>query len=46
VHGSLWVIKIIVEQKIITDETGIGYFEMLKVVNDRLPLEEIESLLK
>ena len=46
VHGSLWVIRTLVEQKIISSETGIDYLEMLKVINDRLPVEEIEKLIK
>ena len=46
VHGSLWVIQTIVEQKIIGAEMGVEYLEMLKVINDRLPLEEIEKMIK
>ncbi len=46
VHGSLWVIQIIVEQKIITAEAGIKFLEKLKTVNDRLPSDEIEKLIK
>ena len=46
VHGSLWVIRIIVEQKIITAETGIAFLEKLKIINDRLPIEEIEKMIK
>ena len=46
VHGSLWVVRTLVEQKIIHPETGIAYLEKLKVINDRLPLEEIEKLIK
>ncbi|MDZ4667940.1 MAG: hypothetical protein SGJ00_08645 [bacterium] len=46
VHGSLWVIRTLVDQKIISAEIGVEYLEKLKVVNDRLPLEEIEKLIK
>ncbi len=46
VHGSLWVIRTLVEQRIISTEIGVKYLEMLKVINDRLPLEEIEKLIK
>jgi rRNA-processing protein FCF1 len=46
VHGSLWVIQVIVEQKIITAEFGVEFLEKLKIINDRLPLEEIEKLIK
>ncbi len=46
VHGSLWVIQIIVEQKIISPEVGIRFLEILKTVNDRLPLDEIEKLIR
>jgi rRNA-processing protein FCF1 len=46
VHGSLWVILTLVEQKIISPAGGVAYLEKLKVVNDRLPLEEIEKLIR
>ena len=46
VHGSLWVIQVIVEQKIITAESGVEFLEKLKIINDRLPLDEIEKLIK
>lgn len=46
VHGSLWVILTLVEQKIISSANGIAYLEKLKVVNDRLPLDEIEKLIR
>lgn len=46
VYGSLWVIRTLVAQKIISAETGVEYLEMLKVINDRLPLEDIEKLIK
>ena len=46
VHGSLWVIRVIVEQKIITAESGITFLEKLKMVNDRLPKDKIEKQIK
>lgn len=46
VHGSLWIIQIMVESKVVTANKGIEFLEKLKVCNDRLPLEEIEKLIK
>jgi len=46
VHGSLWVIQIMVESKVITANTGIEFLEKLKMSNDRLPLDEIEKLIR
>lgn len=46
VHGSLWVIQIMVESKVITTKAGIKFLEKLKIINDRLPLDEIEKLIK
>jgi rRNA-processing protein FCF1 len=46
VHGSLWVIRMMVEQKVIKAESSVVLLEKLKSVNDRLPLEEIDSLIK
>lgn len=46
VHGSLWVIQIMVESKVVTANAGIEFLEKLKVSNDRLPLDEIEKLIR
>ncbi len=46
VHGSLWVIQIMVESKVITANAWIEFLEKLKISNDRLPLDEIEKLIK
>ena len=46
VHGSLWVIQIMVESKVVTANEGIEFLEKLKISNDRLPLDEIEKLIK
>ena len=46
VYGSLWVIQIMVENKVITANAGVEFLEKLKIINDRLPLEEIEKQIK
>ena len=46
VHGSLWVIQIMVKSQVITANAGIEFLEKLKISNDRLPLEEIEKQIK
>ncbi len=46
VHGSLWVIQMMVEIKVVTANAGIEFLERLKVSNDRLPLDEIDKLIK
>ena len=46
VHGSLWVIRMMVESKVATANAGIEFLEKLKVINDRLPLDEIEKLIR
>ena len=46
VHGSLWVIRMMVESKVVTANAGIEFLEKLKVSNDRLPLDEIEKLIR
>lgn len=35
-----------VESKVIQANTGIEFLERLKTTNDRLPLDEIEKLIK
>lgn len=46
VHGSLWVIRTLVETKIITPVLAEGLLDKLKTVNDSLPKEEIDKLIK
>ncbi len=46
VHGSLWVIEQLVESQIVTSTIGIEFLEKLKRINDRLPSEEIERMIK
>lgn len=42
VHGSIWVIRQIVENEIISKTRGIELFEQMKLVNTRLPHDEID----
>ena len=46
VHGSIWVVMKIVDAKLLSAEKGIELFERLKIVNDSLPKDEIEKLIK
>jgi predicted nucleic acid-binding protein len=46
VHGSIWVISELIEQKIVTTKEGIKLLETLKEVNGSLPFEEIDKLIK
>lgn len=46
VHGSIWVLRKLVEYKIISPAKGIELLEMMKMVNTRLPINEIDSLIK
>lgn len=46
VHGSIWVVTMIIETKLLSGAKGIELFEKLKIVNDGLPKEEIEKLIK
>lgn len=46
VHGSIWIIQILVESCVITPKTGIEYLEKLKISNDRLPIDQIEKLIR
>ncbi len=46
VHGSIWVVMMIVEAKLLSHVKGIELFEKLKIVNGNLPLEDIEKLIK
>ena len=46
VHGSLWVIRMMVESKVVTANAGIEFLEKLKESNDRLPSDEIEKLIR
>jgi rRNA-processing protein FCF1 len=46
VNGSLWVIRTLVETKIITPVLAAELLERLKIVNDSLPKDEIDKLIK
>lgn len=46
VHGSIWVVMMIVETKLLSAAKGIDLFEKLKIVNDGLPKNEIDKLIK
>lgn len=46
VNGSLWVIKTLVETNIISPAVAAELLEKLKIVNDSLPKDEIEKLIK
>ncbi|MBS1588353.1 MAG: PIN domain-containing protein [Bacteroidetes bacterium] len=46
VNGSLWVIKMLVENRIITSVNAAELLEKLKTVNEGLPKDEIEKLIK
>ncbi|PJE47071.1 MAG: hypothetical protein CUR34_05960 [Sediminibacterium sp.] len=46
VNGTLWVIKTLVESNIIEPATAVLLLEKLKLVNDSLPKEEIEKMIK
>ncbi len=46
VHGSIWVIEKLVEENILDKSKAIALLEQLKTVNDRLPMEEIDKVIK
>lgn len=46
VNGSLWVIKMLVESKIVTPVVATELLEKLKTVNDSLPKDGIDKLIK
>jgi len=46
VHGSIWVIEKLVEENILDKFKAIALLEQLKSVNDRLPIDEIDKLIK
>lgn len=46
VHGSIWVVMMIVEAKLLSPAKGIELYEKLKMVNDSLPKDEIDKLIK
>ncbi len=46
VNGSIWVIRMLVESNMVTMLKGIELLEKLKRVNNNLPVDEIEKLIK
>lgn len=46
VHGSIWVVTELAKQKIISSLTAIELLEQLKKINSRLPLDEIDKIIK
>jgi predicted nucleic acid-binding protein len=46
VHGSIWVIEKLEEENILDKSKAIILLEKLKTVNDRLPMEEIDRVIK
>jgi predicted nucleic acid-binding protein len=46
VHGSIWVLSELIEQNVISKSKGVELLELMKVVNARLPLEDIDKLIK
>jgi predicted nucleic acid-binding protein len=46
VHGSIWVLSELIEYSLISKAKGIELLELMKVVNARLPLAEIDKLIK
>jgi predicted nucleic acid-binding protein len=46
VHGSIWVILQLAENDIINKEKAINLLEKMKLVNTRLPIEEVEKQIK
>ncbi len=46
VHGSIWVVTELVGQKIISSLKAIELLEHLKKINSRLPLDEIDKIIK
>ena len=46
VHGSIWVIEKLVEENILDSTKAISVLNVLKTLNDRLTLDEIDKLIK
>ena len=46
VRGSLWVIKKIIDTGIISKNRGLELYKQIKSVNPRLPMDEIDKLIK
>lgn len=46
VHGSIWVLTELENKKIITKQKTIELLKKLKIVNTRLPFDEIDKIIK
>ena len=46
VHGSIWVIRYLVENGLIDKTKGIRLLKLLKEVNSSLPFDEIDKLIR
>jgi len=46
VHGSIWIVNQLIKTGIISKIKGIELFTQLKLVNSRLPINEIDKLIK
>lgn len=46
VHGSIWVVEKLAEENILNKSKAITLLEKLKTINDRLPIEEIDKIIK
>jgi len=46
VNGSIWVIRMLVEGNSVTTQKGIELLKKLKTVNNNLPFDEIDKLIK
>jgi predicted nucleic acid-binding protein len=46
VRGSIWVITQLINQVIVTSDKGIELLKQMKLVNPRLPSDEIDKLIK
>ncbi len=46
VHGSVWVVVELAKQGVIEKQKAIELLELLKTVNTRLPMEEIDKIIQ
>lgn len=46
VRGSIWVIKQLVDKEIVHKSRGISLLKELKITNNRLPVKEIDKLIR
>lgn len=46
VHGSIWVIRTLVDKGFIEKSKGIDFLEQLKLVNTSLPFDKIDELME